>query len=100
MDFNQTYLLSQKGSAINDSNNSVIIEVVDVINNLSLKDGIEKINGAYYLYLNQIDAKFTSNQFIPQITDQIIAYDDNVELMKKVRLRMTGKEEAGIELSL
>ena len=79
MDFNQTYLLSQKGSAINDSNNSVIIEVVDVINNLSLKDGIEKINGAYYLYLNQIDAKFTSNQFIPQITDQIIAYDDNVD---------------------
>lgn len=28
------------------------------------------------------------------------AYDDNIELMKKVRLQITGKEEAGIELSL
>ena len=69
---NKFYLLSRSKT----ESESVIIKITDVEDDISIYDGIGYVNGATTVYVNQINVRYTSDQSITHIVNQVTAYND------------------------
>lgn len=91
MDFNNSYLLSKTGSNIsvgNSSVNNIIINITSSSDYNSYTEGVNKINGAYYVYINGAYANVTMDNGTNRIMDSVVTVDED-----------TGVEELNIDTS-
>ena len=83
MDFDRTYLLSQKGNAVDAGDgdcNSIIIEIGDVDDRETFYSGFKVENGAYRIRVNASDTNVVVNEGTEKVTNNIVAIDDEKSL--------------------
>ena len=82
-DFRNTYLLSRNGEGVpggDDDLNDVYIDIKQLSNEESYYDGIDIINGAYYLYINPANSNVIIPNALSKIANRLIVVDDDREL--------------------
>ena len=83
MDFDQAYLLSQKGNAISAGDgdcNSIIVEIAEIDDGEAFYSGFKIENGAYKIRINASDTNVVVNEATSKVSNQIIAIDDEKPL--------------------
>lgn len=83
MDFENSYLLSKRGDAIDAQDgqlSSIIVDIRSVTTEEAYYDGIEIKNGAYYIYINPTNSNVTINEGTEKVANQIIAVDEDYDV--------------------
>ena len=79
VDFNRAYLLDWSGDPIDARDgqyNTVFLNVTDLTDGAAFSDGLQVVNGAYYIQINPAKINIEINKKLDKIADQVIYIDD------------------------
>ena len=83
MDFDKSYLLSQKGISVVDKNDSsygsVVVDIRPINDANAFSSGYTIVGQSYYIYLCQTDITMNINTSRDQIVNKVIAYGSREE---------------------
>ena len=68
--------MSQSGEKFTNTDNTVIIELKNVAADESIIDGVMIKNGAWHVYVNQVNTRYMTDQTTPAIVNTVTAYND------------------------
>ena len=98
MDFKDTaYLLSKNGKAVDAQDGKptdVIIDVLEIDDPDSFKEGFQLKNKAYRIAINSSDTNVTLNGATAKVANQIVAYEDDLKQAETLNLNMNNSDTA------
>ena len=98
MDFKDTaYLLSKNGKAVDAQDGKptdVIIDVLEIDDPDSFKEGFQLKNKAYRIAINSSDTNVTLNGATAKVANQIVAYEDDLKHAETLNLNMNNSDTA------
>ena len=98
MDFKDTaYLISKNGKAVDAQDGKptdVIIDVLEIDDPDSFKEGFQLKNKAYRIAINSSDTNVTLNGATAKVANQIVAYEDDLKHAETLNLNMNNSDTA------
>ena len=80
MDFDRSYLLSKKGIAVpcgDGKPDDIIIDIVSILSNEAMYEGMAVVNNSYYLYINPTDAALISDEGQEKMVNNVTIVDED-----------------------
>lgn len=98
MDFKDTaYLISKNGKAVDAQDGKptdVIIDVLEIDDPDSFKEGFQLKNKAYRIAINSSDTNVILNGATAKVANQIVAYEDDLKQAETLNLNMNNSDTA------
>lgn len=99
MDYNNCYLVENNGEPVDEKDNikNIILDIKEVTDDKSYKEGYNIKNNAYYIYMNSINTNINTDQGTDKLTNEIIAVDGETGIVTKSKLNINDSGNSSIK---
>ena len=81
MDFERCYLVSKEGNPVDAGDgrpSNIIVDIKNITEPSAFYEGVELLDGAYYVYVNPSDAHLVSDEAREQMINNVITVDEDL----------------------